>query len=133
MDSGIARLTTFVCQIANFKIAKIVKEPPDPQDLTELLDEVPASDNSEGFDDQSGQSNLALVKECVDSLPARLRLVVQLVYYQGIPQVEVAKKLGVTPARVNQILGDAKSRIRSCMAAQAAAPANKQKKSEFLP
>ena len=65
-------------------------------------------------DELAAQSQLgARLARAVSKLPERLRLVVWMVYKEGISQRESANRLGVTEGRLSQLHGDGIRRIRS--------------------
>lgn len=53
----------------------------------------------------------------IEELPERQRLVVTLVYYEGLTMTEVAELLGVTISRVSQIHSAAVARLREALVA----------------
>ena len=54
----------------------------------------------------------ARIKDMIDGLPERQRLVLSMVYYNELSQKEVAKVLGVTEARISQLHKEALGRLR---------------------
>ncbi|NPA32033.1 MAG: FliA/WhiG family RNA polymerase sigma factor [Aquificae bacterium] len=52
------------------------------------------------------------LREAISELPQREKLVIQLVFYEGLPLKEVAKVLGTSVSRVAQIKSRALSRLR---------------------
>ena len=52
------------------------------------------------------------MKELIEGLPERQRLVLSMVYYNELSQKEVARVLGVTEARVSQLHKEALGRLR---------------------
>jgi RNA polymerase sigma factor (sigma-70 family) len=58
----------------------------------------------------------AAVAAAVQSLPGRLPWVVELMYWDGATQAEIAKILRVTPGRVSQMVKEAETALRAELA-----------------
>lgn len=78
---------------------------------------VPLNDEVAGYESgsdwQGGESGPAWLTEAIDKLPAREHTVIMLGFYEGVPQGEIAKVLGVSESRVSQLRTRALSRLRS--------------------
>jgi RNA polymerase sigma factor for flagellar operon FliA len=52
------------------------------------------------------------MKELIEGLPERQKLVLSMVYYNELSQKEVAQTLGVTEARISQLHKEALERLK---------------------
>jgi len=59
------------------------------------------------------------MKELIEGLPERQRLVLSMVYYNELSQKEVARVLGVTEARISQLHKEALGRLKKRLASAA--------------
>ncbi len=96
----------------------------------ELATQAPLSLDEIGADIRDGaatRQDLALhakdrsarIKEVIETLPEKQRLVMSLVYYNELSQKEVASVLGVTEARVSQLHKEAIERLRKRLSSSA--------------
>lgn len=53
-----------------------------------------------------------LIVECIDKMPEKEKLVISLLYYEGLTQVEIAEVLNLTKGRISQIHSQAILRLR---------------------
>ncbi|MDR7000950.1 FliA/WhiG family RNA polymerase sigma factor [Neobacillus niacini] len=53
-----------------------------------------------------------LMAECIDMMPEKERLVITLLYYEGLTQIEIAEILNLTKGRISQIHSRAILRLR---------------------
>ncbi|MED3623979.1 sigma-70 family RNA polymerase sigma factor [Neobacillus thermocopriae] len=53
-----------------------------------------------------------LIAECIDKMPEKERLVITLIYYEGLSQVEISEVLNLTKGRISQIHSKAILRMR---------------------
>jgi len=53
-----------------------------------------------------------LIAECIDKMPEKEKLVVTLLYYEGLTQVEIAEVLNLTKGRISQLHSQAILRLR---------------------
>lgn len=53
-----------------------------------------------------------MIAECIDNLPEKERLVISLLYYEELTQVEIAEVLNLTKGRISQIHSKAILRLR---------------------
>ncbi|MCH6266808.1 sigma-70 family RNA polymerase sigma factor [Neobacillus citreus] len=53
-----------------------------------------------------------LMAECIEKMPEKERLVISLLYYEGLSQVEIAEILNLTKGRISQIHSKAILRLR---------------------
>jgi RNA polymerase sigma factor for flagellar operon FliA len=58
---------------------------------------------------------VAELERAVDALPERLQMIVSLRYVEDLPQRDIAKVLGVSEARVSQLLKGAIAKLRMAM------------------
>ena len=65
------------------------------------------------------RERIALIRELIETLPERQRLVLSLIYFNELSQKDVANVLQVTEARVSQLHKEALERVRKRMKSQA--------------
>ncbi|WP_066366999.1 sigma-70 family RNA polymerase sigma factor [Neobacillus fumarioli] len=56
----------------------------------------------------------SIMADCIDQLPDKEKLVISLLYYEGLTQVEIAEVLNLTKGRISQIHSKAILRLRKC-------------------
>ncbi len=88
----------------------------------ELSTQAPVSLDDAGVDVRAGgvradqtvheKQRSAHMKELIEGLPERQRMVLSMVYYNELSQKEVAQALGVTEARISQLHKEALERLR---------------------
>jgi RNA polymerase sigma factor for flagellar operon FliA len=81
--------------------------------LLERLADPNAPDPVESSQDAERRHRLAQV---IDSLPAQERMVISLVYYEGLTAKEISELLHLSPARISQIHSRAILRLRGKLA-----------------
>ncbi|MEH7076592.1 sigma-70 family RNA polymerase sigma factor [Neobacillus drentensis] len=59
-----------------------------------------------------------MIAACIDKMPEKERLVISLLYYEGLTQVEIAEVLNLTKGRISQIHSRAILRIRQSFEAK---------------
>jgi RNA polymerase sigma factor for flagellar operon FliA len=59
-----------------------------------------------------------MIAACIDKMPENERLVISLLYYEGLSQVEIAEVLNLTKGRISQIHSRAILRIRQSFEAK---------------
>jgi RNA polymerase sporulation-specific sigma factor len=76
-----------------------------PEELSEKLEPCDESTEAETLEQEAdGRSRREHVREFKDSLPPVQRKVVELIFWQGLSQAEVARQLQVNPSRITRIL-----------------------------
>jgi len=60
----------------------------------------------------------AALRQCLEKLPERSRLLVRTRYYLGANSVEIADRLGMTPTAVRRALVRLRQRLRACVEMQ---------------
>ncbi len=85
-----------------------------------LLYEKESSDYSGGaksdpYSDIEKSETLALMRDALDALPEKERMVIVLHYYEGLNMKSIAKILGVSESRVSQVHSKALLKMRKAM------------------
>jgi RNA polymerase sigma factor for flagellar operon FliA len=59
-----------------------------------------------------------IMADCIDKMPEKERLVISLLYYEGLSQVEIAEVMNLTKGRISQIHSKAIHRLRQSFEAK---------------
>jgi RNA polymerase sigma factor for flagellar operon FliA len=88
-------------------------------DSAEPLDAAP-SDTPTPFEHVRDQETRQLLREAVERLPERDRLVIALYYYEGLKFSEIAKVLDLSEGRISQIHSEVLRQLRNTLVAMEA-------------
>jgi RNA polymerase sigma factor for flagellar operon FliA len=88
-------------------------------DSAEPLDAAP-SDTPTPFEHVRDQETRQLLREAVERLPERDRLVIALYYYEGLKVSEIAKVLDLSEGRISQIHSEVLRQLRNTLVAMEA-------------
>ncbi|MBR4869102.1 MAG: sigma-70 family RNA polymerase sigma factor [Clostridia bacterium] len=86
-------------------------------DYGEILGGLQAYEQSQRIEDPRRREQIrrAIRRAAQQELTPRQREMVQLHYFEGIPMVQIAKRLGVNKSTVSRVIGSARRRIAPCI------------------
>ena len=76
------------------------------------LSEVVSGESDDPLETLEERCIAGLITESVQLLPERNRKFVELYYFEGLKQIEIAERYGLTLSRVSQILTESRKRLK---------------------
>jgi RNA polymerase sigma factor FliA len=95
----------------------------DDDDAQTLLEVLPDDDAEEGFEAVERRSALAAVERMLPHLPERDQTILGLYYIENLTLKEIGQVLGISDARVSQLMGRTLMRLRGALEAVRPGPA----------
>jgi RNA polymerase sigma factor (sigma-70 family) len=118
---GLSRISTFVCQVARYLVIDEIRH---RESLVTTVED--ANDGENHLVEQLGVSFdptertmanqlHARIRKCMDRLPAKRRIVSEMVWSQELTAKAVAQRLQVSEPAISQHLKKARETIRACL------------------
>jgi RNA polymerase sigma factor for flagellar operon FliA len=101
---------------AQYRFSLSVDEPVGDDGSQSLLDTLEDEDGTEGFDAVETRSSLAHLQHVLPLLPEREQTILGLYYMEELTLREIGEVLGVSDARVSQIMGKTLFKLRRALA-----------------
>lgn len=117
---GRSRISTLVSTIARHVAGKSIHSSNSCAREIHMLDGQELPDPGTGSESDplqiiiAGETEEAL-RECAERLPPRLRLVAEATIIDRLPQAQIAEALGISAARISQLVMRARGLIRKCL------------------
>ncbi|MBX3327840.1 MAG: sigma-70 family RNA polymerase sigma factor [Nitrospira sp.] len=120
---GLCRISTLVCQVAHYVAIDIIRN------RAALIMEEGPSDDADGKARSFSLENIGVfvdpseriaerqleqkIRECIERLPPKQRIVVEIVWCREVPAKEAAERLRVSEAAISQHLKKARETLRT--------------------
>ncbi len=102
---------------AQHRFALSVDQPSGQDGTQTMLDVIEHEDGTEGFERVETRSELEALRKMLPHLPEREQVILGLYYTEGLTLREIGEVLGVSDARVSQIMGKTMLKLRTALTA----------------